>query len=55
METIKKGKSIYRLDPAKTGENAVPCLESSRCSERFAAFRANSPLTEMLGPAPHVH
>jgi len=55
METIKKGKSIYRLDPSKTGESPVPCMESSRCSERFAAYRASSPLTEMLGPAPHVH
>jgi predicted amidohydrolase YtcJ len=55
LETIKKGRSIYRLDPTKTGENATPCMESSRCSERFAAFRANSPLGELLGPAPHVH
>jgi predicted amidohydrolase YtcJ len=55
LETIKKGKSIYRLDPTKTGENATPCMESSRCSERFAAFRASSPLGELLGPAPHVH
>ena len=55
LETIKRGRSIYRLDPAKTGENATPCMESSRCSERFAAFRANSPLAELLGPAPHVH
>jgi hypothetical protein len=30
-------------------------MESSRCSERFAAFQANSPLAELLGPAPHVH
>jgi predicted amidohydrolase YtcJ len=55
VETIKKGRSIYRLDPTKTGENATPCMESSRCSERFAAFRANSPLAESLGPAPHDH
>jgi hypothetical protein len=55
LETIKKGRSIYRLDPTKTGENATPCMESSRCSERFAAIQTNSPLAELLGPAPHVH
>jgi hypothetical protein len=54
VETIKRGKSIYRLDPAKTGDNAAPCLESSRCSERFAAFYASSPLAELLGEPPHA-
>jgi predicted amidohydrolase YtcJ len=55
LETIKKGKSIYLLDPTKTSDNSLPCMESSRCSEKFAAFRANSPLAELLGPVPHVH
>jgi hypothetical protein len=55
LETIKKGKSIYRIDPTRTGDNSLPCMESSRCSEKFAAFRANSPLAELFGAPPHVH
>jgi len=54
LETIKKGKSIYRADPARTGDNSAPCLESSRCSEKFAEFQARAGLAEPFGDPAHV-
>jgi len=55
IETIKKGKSIYRHDPTKSSGNSALCVESSRCYEKFVAFRARSPLTEVFGDPPHLH
>lgn len=55
IETIKKGKSIYRIDATKTSEDSALCVESSRCYEKFVAFRAGSPLTEVFGDPPHLH
>jgi predicted amidohydrolase YtcJ len=55
VETIKKGRSIYRRDETKTSGHPASCLESSRCYERFAAFRAHSPLTAVFGVPPHRH
>jgi predicted amidohydrolase YtcJ len=55
IETIKKGKSIYRLDPTKISGNPVLCVESPRCYEKFVAFRAHSPLTQVFGVPPHLH
>jgi predicted amidohydrolase YtcJ len=55
VETIKRGKSIYRDDLAKVGEASALCVDSPRCYERFVAFRAHSPLTEVLGAPPHMH
>lgn len=55
IETIKKGKSIYRFDATKTSEGSALCVESSRCYETFVAFRARSPLTEVFGEPPHFH
>jgi hypothetical protein len=54
LETIKKGKSIYRADPARTGDNSSPCLESTRCSEKFAEFQARAGLGEPFGDPAHV-
>jgi hypothetical protein len=54
VETIKGGKSIYRADPARTGDRSTPCLESSRCSERFAEFQARAGLGEPFGDPAHV-
>jgi hypothetical protein len=48
VETIKKGKSIYRIDPAKTAGNSALCVDSSGCSEQFVAYRALSPLARNL-------
>jgi predicted amidohydrolase YtcJ len=54
VETIKKGRSIYRIDPTKTSANSALCVESSRCSERFVAYRAHSFAT-VFGVPPHLH
>ncbi len=54
-ETIKQGRSIYRSDPTQTSGVSVRCAESSRCSERFVAYRAQAPLTELFGVPPHLH
>jgi hypothetical protein len=54
VEPIKGGKSIYRADPARTGDRSTPCLESSRCSERFAEFQARAGLGEPFGDPAHV-
>ena len=55
VETIKKGRSIFRADPKKTSANSALCMESSRCYEKFVAFRAHSPLTDVFGVPPHRH
>jgi predicted amidohydrolase YtcJ len=55
IETIKKGKSIYRIDPTQTADDSALCVDSSRCYEKFVAFRAHSPLTEVFGVPPHLH
>ena len=55
METIKQGRSIYRSDSTQTSWVSVRCVESIRCSERFVAYRAQSPLTELFGGPPHLH
>ena len=55
VETIKKGKSIYRIDPTKTSGNSALCVESSRCSERFVAYRAHSSFATVFGVPPHLH
>ncbi len=55
VETIKRGKSIYRMNPAMTTESSALCIDSPRCYQRFAVFRAHSPLTDLFGAAPHLH
>lgn len=55
VETIKKGKSIYRNDPTRVGGDSAVCVESRRCYEKFAAFRAHSPLASVFGVPPHLH
>jgi predicted amidohydrolase YtcJ len=55
IETIKEGKSIYRIDLAKTTGNSASCVDSSRCSEKFVAYRARSPLALIFGTPPHMH
>ncbi len=55
VETIKQGKSIYRLDANRASEDSGRCVESRRCYEKFVAFRAISPLTEVFGDPPYRH
>ncbi len=55
VETIKKGRSIFRADPKTTSASSAQCGESSRCFEKFVAFRAHSPLTDVFGVPPHRH
>nr|MCU0253835.1 amidohydrolase family protein [Acidobacteriota bacterium] len=55
VETIKKGKTIYRLDPVQGGAASAACVDSPRCYERFAAFRADSPWVAVFGEPPHRH
>jgi hypothetical protein len=55
VETIKKGRSIYRMAPAEIAETSALCVDSPRCHERFAAYRAHSPLTALFGDPPHLH
>ena len=55
VETIKNGKSIYRIDATKAADNSTACIDSSRCSEKFVAYRAHSPLALVFGIPPHVH
>ncbi|HQR28975.1 MAG TPA: amidohydrolase [Anaeromyxobacteraceae bacterium] len=55
VETIKKGKTIFRREPAKAGTGPVPCDESRRCYEAFAAFQEQSAMGELFGEAPHGH
>jgi hypothetical protein len=55
IETIKKGRTIHRIDPAKAGSASTSCVESRRCYESFVAFRAHSPLVELFGVPPHRH
>jgi hypothetical protein len=55
IETIKKGRTIHRIDPAKGGGASTSCVESRRCYESFVAFRAHSPLAELFGVPPHRH
>jgi predicted amidohydrolase YtcJ len=55
VETIKEGRSIYRSDAAPAAGTSASCAESRRCYERFAAYRAPSPLTLVFGAPPHRH
>ena len=55
VETIKRGKSIYRIDPAKIGADSALCVQSPRCYEKFVAFRSQSPLADLFGLPPHLH
>jgi predicted amidohydrolase YtcJ len=55
VETVKKGKTIYRIEPATNRSASALCLDSPRCYERFVAFRAHSPLTTVFGDPPHLH
>ena len=55
IETIKRGKSIYRFDATRISADSALCVESSRCYEKFVAFRARSPLTDVFGEPPHRH
>jgi predicted amidohydrolase YtcJ len=55
VETIKQGKTIYRIEPATSRQVSALCVDSPRCYERFVAFRAHSPLTTVFGDPPHRH
>jgi hypothetical protein len=55
VETIKKGKTIFRIPPATSASTSALCVDSPRCYERFVAFRAHSPLTTVFGDPPHPH
>lgn len=55
VETVKKGKTIYRIDLATNRPASALCVDSPRCYERFVAFRAHSPLTAVFGDPPHLH
>ena len=55
IETIKRGKSIYRVDPSKISVDSPLCVESPRCYEKFVAFRSQSPLADLFGAPPHLH
>jgi hypothetical protein len=55
VETIKKGKRIYRIEELTSGPASALCVDSPRCYERFVAFRAHSPLTTVFGDPPHLH
>jgi predicted amidohydrolase YtcJ len=55
VETIKKGKTIFRAPPTPSGASSALCVDSPRCYERFVAFRAHSPLTAVFGDPPHRH
>ena len=55
VETIKKGKTIYRIEPVTGRPASALCVDSPRCYERFVAFRAHSPLTAVFGDPPHLH
>jgi hypothetical protein len=55
VETIKKGRSIYRSDPAKVSDDSPLCIDSPRCYQRFVAFRSHGPMTELFGIPPHRH
>ncbi|HET8724577.1 MAG TPA: amidohydrolase [Anaeromyxobacteraceae bacterium] len=54
VETVKRGKTIYRLDPAKSDAGSAPCVESRGCSERFAEFQVRAGLGEPFGDPAHV-
>ena len=53
VETIKKGRSIYRSDPARVTDDSPQCIESPQCYQRFVAFRSHGPMTDLFGVPPH--
>ena len=55
VETSKKGRSIYRSDPPRVGDDGARCIESPRCYQRFVAWRSHGPMTELFGVPPHRH
>jgi hypothetical protein len=55
VETIKKGRSIYRSDTTRVSEGSAQCIESPRCYQRFVAWRSHGPMTELFGVPPHRH
>jgi predicted amidohydrolase YtcJ len=57
VETIKRGQTIYRLDPQASARASASarCVDSPRCYEAFVAFRAHSPLVTVFGEPPHRH
>jgi hypothetical protein len=55
VETIKQGKTIFRILPATSRSASALCIDSPRCYERFVAFRGHSPLTIVFGEPPHLH
>jgi predicted amidohydrolase YtcJ len=54
LETIKKGKSVYKLDENKVAVESTSCLDSPRCSQALVAYWPDSPLTFSFG-LPHRH
>lgn len=55
VETVKRGRTIYRRGAAKTAAGSAQCVDSPRCYERFVRFRAHSPLAAVFGVPPHLH
>jgi hypothetical protein len=61
LETIKEGRSVFRLEDKKAG-GLIDCGASPVCAQQFLAYRsavltrrANSPLVQHFGPPPHFH